>query len=101
MPQMEGFEVLKRLRMDSDIPVLMLTVRGEDTDRIVRLEMGADEYPPRPSSSPFVFLELHHRFDHLAKLSVLLFLLQKRHFMKGGLPDKFHVALVACIGNIA
>ena len=51
MPQMDGFEVLKRLRMESDIPVLMLTARGEETDRIVGLEMGADDYLPKTFSS--------------------------------------------------
>ncbi|MDX2455396.1 response regulator transcription factor [Desulfosarcina sp.] len=51
MPQMDGFEVLKRLRRESDIPVIMLTARGEETDRIVGLEMGADDYLPKTFSS--------------------------------------------------
>ena len=51
MPRMDGFEVLKRLRKESDIPVLMLTARGEETDRIVGLEMGADDYLPKTFSS--------------------------------------------------
>jgi DNA-binding response OmpR family regulator len=51
MPQMDGFEVLKRLRRESDVPVLMLTARGEETDRIVGLEMGADDYLPKTFSS--------------------------------------------------
>jgi len=51
MPQMDGFEMLKRLRKESDIPVLMLTARGEETDRIVGLEMGADDYLPKTFSS--------------------------------------------------
>lgn len=51
MPHMDGFEVLKRLRRESDIPVLMLTGRGEETDRIVGLEMGADDYLPKTFSS--------------------------------------------------
>lgn len=51
MPGMDGFEVLKRLRRESDIPVLMLTARGEETDRIVGLEMGADDYLPKTFSS--------------------------------------------------
>jgi DNA-binding response OmpR family regulator len=51
MPQMDGFEVLKQLRKQSDIPVLMLTARGEETDRIVGLEMGADDYLPKTFSS--------------------------------------------------
>jgi two-component system response regulator CpxR len=51
MPGMDGFEVLKRLRKESDIPVLMLTAMGEETDRIVGLEMGADDYLPKTFSS--------------------------------------------------
>jgi DNA-binding response OmpR family regulator len=51
MPQMDGFEMLKQLRRTSDIPVLMLTARGEETDRIVGLEMGADDYLPKTFSS--------------------------------------------------
>lgn len=51
MPQMDGFEVLQQLRKESDIPVLMLTARGEETDRIVGLEMGADDYLPKTFSS--------------------------------------------------
>lgn len=51
MPRMDGLEVLKRLRQASDIPVLMLTARGEETDRIVGLEMGADDYLPKTFSS--------------------------------------------------
>ena len=48
---MDGFEVLKRIRSASDIPVLMLTARGEETDRIVGLEIGADDYLPKTFSS--------------------------------------------------
>jgi two-component system response regulator CpxR len=51
MPQMDGFEVLKHLRNESDIPVIMLTARGEETDRIVGLELGADDYLPKTFSS--------------------------------------------------
>ena len=50
MPGMDGFEVLKKLRRESDIPVLMLTARGDETDRIVGLEMGADDYLPKTFS---------------------------------------------------
>ena len=48
LPRLDGFEVLKRLRRLSKVPVLMLTARGEDVDRIVGLEMGADDYLPKP-----------------------------------------------------
>jgi two-component system response regulator CpxR len=49
MPQINGFEVLKRFRKESDIPVLMLSARGDETDRIAGIEMKADDYLSRPS----------------------------------------------------
>lgn len=48
LPGLTGFEVLGRLRKVSAVPVLMLTARGEDVDRIVGLELGADDYLPKP-----------------------------------------------------
>jgi DNA-binding response OmpR family regulator len=48
LPRIQGFDVLRKLREFSDTPVIMLTARGEDTDRIVGLEMGADDYLPKP-----------------------------------------------------
>ena len=48
MPGLDGFEILRRLRPHSKVPVIMLTARGEDVDRIVGLELGADDYLPKP-----------------------------------------------------
>lgn len=48
LPGIDGFEILRRLRHKSSTPVLMLTARGEDVDRIVGLELGADDYLPKP-----------------------------------------------------
>lgn len=48
LPKISGFEVLRRIRVSSKIPVLMLTARGDEIDRIVGLEMGADDYLPKP-----------------------------------------------------
>src|ERR1700676_3603060 len=48
LPGINGFEVLRRIRSVSKIPVLLLTARGEDVDRIVGLEIGADDYLPKP-----------------------------------------------------
>jgi two-component system response regulator CpxR len=50
LPDINGFEVLRRLRRESDIPVIMLTARGEEVDRIVGLEIGADDHLPKPFS---------------------------------------------------
>jgi two-component system response regulator CpxR len=48
LPGINGFEVLRRIRAGASTPVLMLTARGDDVDRIVGLEMGADDYLPKP-----------------------------------------------------
>src|SRR6476619_326880 len=48
LPGMSGFDVLRRIRATSRVPVLLLTARGEDVDRIVGLEIGADDYLPKP-----------------------------------------------------
>ena len=48
LPGIDGFEVLRRIRARSTIPILMLTARGEDTDRIMGLESGADDYLSKP-----------------------------------------------------
>jgi two-component system response regulator CpxR len=48
LPGIDGFEILRRLRTDSKVPVIMLTARGEDVDRIVGLDLGADDYLAKP-----------------------------------------------------
>ncbi len=48
LPEMDGFALCRTIRRDSDIPVLMLTARGEVMDRVVGLELGADDYLPKP-----------------------------------------------------
>jgi len=48
LPKMNGFDVLRKLREESKLPVLMLTARGDDRERIVGLEIGADDYLPKP-----------------------------------------------------
>ena len=48
LPGIDGFEILRRLRHESKVPVIMLTARGEDVDRIIGLELGADDYLPKP-----------------------------------------------------
>lgn len=66
LPEMDGFEVLRQLRLQSDVPVLMLTARGEVDDRVQGLDLGADDY----LSKPFKFKEL------LARARALL---RRRH----------------------
>jgi DNA-binding response OmpR family regulator len=48
LPGIDGFEVCHRIRARHDVPIVMLTARGEDTDRVVGLEIGADDYVPKP-----------------------------------------------------
>ena len=50
MPRMNGLDVLRELRRDSQLPVLILTARGDDVDSIIGLELGADDYLPKPAS---------------------------------------------------
>ncbi len=48
LPGADGFEVCRRVRSRFPVPIIMLTARGEDTDRVVGLELGADDYVPKP-----------------------------------------------------
>ena len=48
LPDQDGFEVCRRVRASADLPILMLTARGDEEDRIVGLELGADDYLPKP-----------------------------------------------------
>lgn len=50
MPGLDGLDVLRRIRQKSQLPVVMLTAKGDETDRVVGLELGADDYVPKPFS---------------------------------------------------
>src|SRR5213083_2662023 len=50
LPKVDGLEVCKRLRADSDVPIIMLTARGEELDKVLGLELGADDYITKPFS---------------------------------------------------
>jgi two-component system response regulator CpxR len=78
LPKMNGFEVLRNLRSDSDLPVIMLTARGEDAERISGLEGGADDYLPKPFNPR----------ELLARLRAILRRVEGRD---NGLPEKFEV----------
>ncbi len=67
LPEMDGFELLKKIRGFSEIPIIMLTARGEVTDRIVGLEIGADDY----LAKPFEPRELMARCQSLVRRSKL------------------------------
>lgn len=59
LPQASGFEVLRRLRAASTCPVIMLTARGQDVDRIVGLEIGADDYLAKPFNARELLARMH------------------------------------------
>lgn len=54
MPEIDGFEVCRRLRKESMVPIIMITARGEDYDKIMGLDIGADDYVIKPFSAPEV-----------------------------------------------
>jgi DNA-binding response OmpR family regulator len=59
LPGVNGFEVLRRIRAHSSTPVLMLTARGDEVDRIVGLEIGADDYLPKPFNPRELVARIH------------------------------------------
>ena len=72
MPKMDGFETLKALRQKDKTPVLMLTARGDDYDRILGLELGADDYLPKPFNHRELLARIKailRRFDYAKSLT--------------------------------
>src|SRR5262249_48713048 len=59
LPDADGFEVCRKLRARSDVPIVMLTARGDEEDRIVGLELGADDYLPKPFNPRELLARLH------------------------------------------
>ena len=59
LPEMDGFTLCRTIRRESDIPLIMLTARGEVTDRVVGLELGADDYLPKPFEPRELVARLH------------------------------------------
>lgn len=86
LPDRDGFEVLKEIRKRSEIPVIMLTAKGEDVDRIVGLELGADDYLPKPFNPR----------ELLARVRAVLRRLDKEHPSQDGhFPDQIEAGPVA------
>lgn len=72
LPKLDGFEVLKQLRQKKLTPVIMLTAKGEDFDRIFGLELGADDYIPKPFNHRELLARVKaitRRIEHIASLS--------------------------------
>ena len=64
LPTLDGLEVLRRIRQRSTVPILMLTARGEEVDRVIELEVGADDYLPKP----FGMRALLRRIAHVQEI---------------------------------
>ena len=93
LPEIDGFEACRRIRQSSDIPIIMLTGRGEVMDRVVGLELGADDYLPKP----FEPRELVARIQSILKRSE-----QKSHqvqFRFGDLEIDLNRKMVALDGR--
>ena len=75
MPGLDGFEIVRRIRAESTVPIILLTARGEETNRVAGLELGADDYVVKPFSAPEVVARvrthLRRLFGHSAKEPVL------------------------------
>jgi DNA-binding response OmpR family regulator len=67
LPSLSGFDVLRRLRLTLTVPVIMLTARGEDIDRILGLELGADDYLPKPFNPKELVARIHAVLRRTAK----------------------------------
>ena len=69
LPDIDGFDVCKRLRKWTDIPILMLTARGEVMDRVVGLEIGADDYLSKPFEPRELVARIHSILKRVHKIS--------------------------------
>jgi DNA-binding response OmpR family regulator len=81
LPSLDGYEVCRQLRQEMPIPVIMLTAKGEEIDKVVGLEIGADEYVTKP----FSLREL------LARVKALLRLVNRYNEQKQQQPDKIEI----------
>jgi len=79
LPEMDGLEVIREIRKDSAIPLLIVSARGDETDRVVGLELGADDYVTKPFSPR----ELMARVKALLRRSAVNPLMQKKQITRG------------------
>jgi DNA-binding response OmpR family regulator len=85
LPEMSGFEVLKAIRLFSDVPVIMLTVRDDELSKVQGLELGADDYVTKP----FSHLELLARVRAVLRRAQSLPLVHERPFVSGDIQVDF------------
>jgi DNA-binding response OmpR family regulator len=70
MPGLDGFEIVRRIRAESAVPIILLTARGEETSRVAGLELGADDYVVKPFSAPEVVARVRTQLRRLRGLPV-------------------------------
>ena len=85
LPEMSGFEVLKTVRLFSDVPIIMLTVRDDEQSKVQGLELGADDYVTKP----FSHLELLARVRAVLRRAEALPLTHERPFVSGDIQIDF------------
>ena len=90
MPVMDGFEALRRIRSASEVPVVMLTARGDEVDRIVGLEIGADDYLPKPFNPRELAARLRAvlRRVHTTSLPQMMTRVRSNTATSGSNPDR-------------
>lgn len=96
LPDMNGFEVLKSIRLFSDVPVIMLTVRDDELSKVQGLELGADDYVTKP----FSHLELLARVRAVLRRAQSLPLTHEQPFMSGDIQVDFARREVTVRGQI-
>ena len=84
LPEMDGFQVLRTIRKEHDTPVIMLTARGELSDRVVGLDLGADDYMPKPFEPRELLARIHSILRRVNEPSSLVDILE----FEGLLIDK-------------
>ena len=84
LPEMDGFQVLRSIRKEHDTPVIMLTARGETSDRVVGLDLGADDYMPKPFEPLELLARIHSILRRVNEPSSLVDILE----FEGLLIDK-------------
>ncbi len=90
LPEMNGFDVCKKIRLDSNVPIIMLTARGEPMDRIVGLELGADDY----LAKPFEPRELVARIQAVLRRSSRSETTRQRRFGRLTIDPKKRIAMI-------
>ena len=76
LPEMDGFQVLRQIREEHETPVIMLTARGEISDRVVGLDLGADDYMPKPFEPRELLARIHSILRRVKEPSTMIDILE-------------------------